>query len=209
MKKRILNYSILFLACFFTTSSFAIGSIDILGEGGLSIYNLDSASFSGGNAGVKLLFSSGLSPFEFVIGGGLRYERVTNSQSGRNYSYTSTITSYELGGDIGFKFMPIPQFTAYALASLYIAPETTYQNNITAYGVSGSVNPTVSSNGNIGVGLKGLYNITSNVGIGAAVYIARGVMSYGSSTFNGYYIPGDSGGYNIFNYNLVLAYYIN
>ena len=212
MKNIVIRSCVFVLACSMVSASFANeGTIDVLAEGGYSRVNFAGDDFTGGNASVKVLFPiSNISKHvDYVLGGGVRYERSSFSGSGYNYNYTSTLTSYELGADTGFKFKPIPQFTAYATASLYIAPSTKYENSITVNGVTNQVDPEVNSNWNIGVGLKGMYNITSTFGIGAGVYVARGVMSYDNSNYNGYLTQGSSGGYNIFNYNIAAAYYID
>ncbi len=201
---------------FFKTLAFlvSVGSIsntyamiDIMGSAGYSTYpNFGSSNFKGWNAGAKVLFTDSPSTFDWVGGGGFRYENVKADYSDSGVTGSSTITTFQLGGDFGFKIMPIKEISLYALGSLYFGVYNSYANTITYSGISTSVNPSVNSNWNIGIGGTGLYNVTPDFGIGAGIYVARGVMSYGDSTYNGYIIKGSSGGYNIYNYNLVASY---
>ena len=202
--------------CIFKTLTFliSIGSfsstyamVDIMGSGGYSTYpNFGSSNFKGWNAGAKILVTDSPSTFDWVYGGGFRYENVKADNSDSGVSISSTITTFQLGGDIGFKIMPIKEISLYALGSLYIGVYNNYSNTITFNGSSGTVNPSVNSNWNIGIGGTGLFNVTPDFGIGAGIYVARGAMSYSDTTSNGYTSKGSSGGYNIYNYNLVACY---
>lgn len=166
--------------CFFKTLTFIISlssfssvfaMVDILGSAGYSAYpDFGGSSFKGWNAGAKALITDSPSTIDWVYGGGFRYESVKSDYTSSVTTGSSTISSFQLGGDIGIKLMPINAISLYALASLYIGVYNKYSNTITYNGVSTSVDPSVNSNWNIGIGGAGLYNITSNFGLGAGVY---------------------------------------
>ncbi|WGL59280.1 hypothetical protein QEJ31_12180 [Pigmentibacter sp. JX0631] len=205
MTKWILKSLTIVTSAVYITSSY--GMIDILGSAGYSNYpDFGGSSFNGWNAGAKALITDSPSTIDWVFGGGFRYESVKSSTSDYIASSSSTISTFQLGGDIGFKIMPINALSLYALASLYIGVYNSYSASITIGNTSGTVNPAVNSNWNIGVGGIGMYNVTPEFGVGAGIYVARGIMDYSESTFNNYKVKGSSGGYNIMNYNLVVSY---
>lgn len=205
MKKWILKSLTMVSSVFCITNSYSM--IDILGSTGYSSYSdFGGSSFNGWNAGVKALITDSSSTIDWVFGGGFKYESVKSNTSDSIVNSSSTISTFQLGGDIGFKIMPINALSLYALASLYFGVYNSYSASITIGNTSGTVNPAINSNWNIGVGGMGLYNVTPEFGVGAGVYVARGVIDYSESTFNNYKVKGSSGGYNIINYNLVISY---
>ncbi|BBH52818.1 hypothetical protein [Fluviispira sanaruensis] len=186
----------------------AVHSKELFVEGGYSDLSIGKMNLEGENASVRVYFFPGNFPEnrKLLLGLGVRGEKAQGSESTSTYTNTSNYVSFQVGGDIGFKFKDPNWLSVYSIISLNYSPSTIYKNNLTINGNSITESSKVNSNLNLGINYKVLVNISESFSIGLGFYAAKGYLDFGKVTYNNTTISGFSGGYNITNINLIISY---
>lgn len=191
---------------FGTSSTNSKGAIDLLASLGYDRIDIGGVRYTGYNAFLKIFFP--LNNNNWYFGFGTRYDSVTSSVSTvSNQQNLFTYQSAQAGLDLAYKL-------SFSLADLQLNPFIYYsfydlwERDTTISGVTiTSISPIVN-NIIYGIGASLLFKIGKYY-VGPSAYYLRGYMecdsytnSYGSS------YSGNTGSYEIYNYNLTLGMFL-
>ena len=191
-------------------SSSGGGKIDLLVSGGYTAIKIQSNTYTGYEAGIKLLFPF-MTSKDFYIGIGAKYDYATfdphSTQS--QVSYNHEYDSFLAGLDFGYKFTTSLLdilINPYAYYSFY---DTWLQTTTTAT-FQQTYSPYIIHNLNYGIGLCLLFKIMfdSNTGLylGPSAYYSNAYMVYQNATDSkGNKYAGGEGAYSLYTANFTVG----